>query len=254
MEVKVLHKEDDKAVLLLKDIDNVMANTLRRLIIEEVPTLAIEDVTFQKNSSALYDEMIALRLGLMPLKTDLKSYNLPDKCKCKGEGCARCQLNMSLSAKGPEMIYSKEIKSQDPKVKPVHNDIPIIELLKNQKVELEAVATLGRGKDHSKWSPGLVYYRYYPVLDTKNVKDVEKAKGVCPNDVFEVKNGKLVIKDVVKCDLNGACEEFGVKVDSKKDEIIFFVESWGQLKIGEMLTEALNILNEKLDELDSQIK
>ncbi len=63
---------------------------------EEVPTMAIEDVEFRKNNSILYDEIIAHRLGLVPLKTDLKSYNLPEKCKCKGEGCARFQLTVPI--------------------------------------------------------------------------------------------------------------------------------------------------------------
>lgn len=254
MEIKVLNKEDNKAVLLLKGVGHVMANTLRRLIIEEVPTMAIEDLTFHKNSSALYDEMLALRIGLIPLKTDLKSYNVPDHCKCKGEGCARCQLNMSLTAKGPEIIKAETIKSQDPKIKAIYKDTPIVELIKNQKIEFEAIATLGRGKDHSKWSPGLAHYRYYPKLDVKNAKNVEKAKEMCPNDVFDVKNGKLVVKDIVKCDLNGECENYGVKVGHSEDEILFYIESWGQLEIGEMLNEALNILNEKLKELDKQIK
>ena len=91
MEVRVLEndKEQGKLSFILKDSNHVFANTLRRLMIDDVPTMAIEDIEFSKNNSILYDEIIAHRLGLVPLKTDLKSYNLPNQCKCEGKGCNR---------------------------------------------------------------------------------------------------------------------------------------------------------------------
>ena len=100
MEIRVLEndKEQNKLSFILKDSNPIFANTLRRLMIDEVPAMAIEDVEFVKNNSILYDEIIAHRLGLVPLKTDLKSYNLPDKCKCEGKGCNRCQLKLVLKA------------------------------------------------------------------------------------------------------------------------------------------------------------
>ncbi len=81
MEVRVLEnkKDEGKLSFVIKDTTAAFVNTLRRIMVEEVPTMAVEDVEFRKNSSALYDEMIAHRLGLTPLKTDLKSYNLPEK-------------------------------------------------------------------------------------------------------------------------------------------------------------------------------
>ena len=77
MEIRVLenNKEEGKLSFILKGADVAFANALRRVIVEEVPTMAIEDVEFRKNSSILYDEIIAHRLGLIPFKTDLKSYN-----------------------------------------------------------------------------------------------------------------------------------------------------------------------------------
>jgi DNA-directed RNA polymerase subunit D len=98
----------------------------------------------------LYDEMIAHRLGLVPLTTDLKSYNLPQKCTCKGAGCAKCQLKVSLKAKSAGLVLSSEIKTKDPEVKPVFDDIPVVKLLKGQDLELTATAVLGKGKEHAK--------------------------------------------------------------------------------------------------------
>ena len=131
--------------------------------------------------------MIAHRLGLLSLTTDLKSYNLTKKCKCKGEGCARCQLKLTLKAKGPATVYASEIKSKDAAVKPVFPKTPIVKLLKGQDLELEATAVLGTGKEHMKWSPGLVYYKYKPSIEIGNVKSPEAVVEACPVNIFELK-------------------------------------------------------------------
>src|SRR3989338_9111589 len=146
-----------------------LANALRRTVINEVPSMAIEDVEFRKNNSLLYDEMIAHRLGLIPLKTDLKSYNLPEECTCKGEGCAKCQAVATLKVKGPKMVLASELKFKDPAIKPAFPDMPIVLLLKNQELELEATAVLGKGKVHSKWIPAHVHYKYKPVIEIGKV-------------------------------------------------------------------------------------
>ena len=176
MEIRVLenNKDEGKLSFIIKDVDVSFVNTLRRVIFEEVPTMAIEDVELRKNSSILYDEIIAHRLGLIPLKTDLKSYNLPEKCKCKGEGCARCQVKMTLKPnKGAGLVYASEIKSKDSAIKPVYGKMPIVKLIKGQDLELEAKASLGRGKYHAKWVPGLVYYKYKPMIEVGDVKNPE---------------------------------------------------------------------------------
>src|SRR3989344_7718662 len=99
MEVKEISKKGNKLSFLIKKADLAFVNTLRRMIIDEVPTMAIEDVEFHKNDSVLYDEMVALRLGLIPLVTDLKFYNLPEKCTCNAAGCAKCICEVSLKTK-----------------------------------------------------------------------------------------------------------------------------------------------------------
>ncbi|MBS3145389.1 DNA-directed RNA polymerase subunit D [Candidatus Woesearchaeota archaeon] len=254
MDLKLISKSEDKATILLTDSNPVIANTLRRLMMDEVPVLAIEDCEFIKNDSALYDEIISHRLGLIPLKTDLKSYNLKEDCKCKGKGCSICEVHLSLRAKGPAIVTSSELKAKDAKVKPVFPDMPIVKLLKGQKLEVDMKAVLGKGKTHTKWSPCLVYYRYSPILNVSNVKNAAKAKESCPKNVFEVKNDKLIVKNMEACDLSEDCVKYGVDVKYKEDEIMMFIESWGQLKIKDILSNGIEVFEEKLKELDKKIK
>ncbi len=254
MKVEKIQEEDNKLVFVLKDTNHVVANTLRRLILSEIPVMAIEDVTYHKNDSALYDEILALRLGLVPIVTDLKSYKLKEECSCKGEGCPKCQLNFTLNCKGPCTVYSKDLKSQDPAVSVVIPDLPLVKLQEDQQLELEATAVLGKGKDHVKFSPALAFFKAYPTIETKGT--VSKIGDICPKNILELKGNKVVIKDLLKCDLCEVCAEKNNNINLKLSEkdFIFVIESWGQLKPKQMLVEALNQLEAKLQDLSKEVK
>jgi DNA-directed RNA polymerase subunit D len=251
-------KAEDKMVFEISDVDISYANTLRRLFMNEVPVMAIEDVEFRKNDSGLYDEIIAHRLGLIPFKTDLKSYNFKSECKCKGEGCGRCQLKMTLKAKGPGTVYSGDIKTKDPKVKPVYPKMPIAKLLDDQDLELEATAILGLGKVHAKWSPCLAYYKEAVEIKIEKQPDnKEELVEQCPQKIFAIKNDKLIVVDdkVNDCTLCDACVELSnkkIKVEPKKSYIMT-VESWGQLEPKEIVEEAIDAYEKQLDEFVEMI-
>ncbi len=258
MEVELLEndKKTGKMVFILRDANPAIANAIRRNAMNEVPVMAIEDVEIRKNSSVLYDEMIAHRLGLVALKTDLESYNLPDKCKCQGAGCARCQVKLTLVADEPGVVYAEELKSKDPKIKPVFGKTPIAKLLKGQKLEIEATATLGKGSVHAKWSPGLVYYKHYPIIKVvSEIKDsslVEKFPGI-----FEEKAGKIIIneKEFVKSHLTDSIDEVtsgAVRLEEEQDDFVVFCESFGQLECKEIIEEAIKILDEKVSEFQKE--
>ncbi len=258
--VEVLESDsrNNRLVFVLKGADASIANAIRRSAIEDVPTMAIEDVEFRKNSSVLYDEVIAHRLGLVPLTTDLKSYNMPSDCKCKGEGCASCQVKLVLKAEGPCTVYASELKSKDPEIKPAFPGIPIVKLLKGQKLELEATAVLGTGKAHSKWAPAHVTYRHRVVLNSANVKNPEEIVKACPPGVLEVKNGKLVADEdkLMRVDLAGILEEVSkgqVKLENT-DDFVFFIESFGQLGCSEILEKAAEQFESQLNQFSGLLK
>jgi DNA-directed RNA polymerase subunit D len=258
MEVRLLEKSKDKEKVsfLLKGATPALANMIRTYMMEEVPVMAIELVEFSKNSSILYDEIMAHRIGLIPLTTDLKSYFLPEKCKCEGKGCARCTLKLTLEAKGPCTVYTSEFKSKDPKVKPAFPKIPIVKLLKGQELELEATAMLGKGKEHVKWSPGITWYTYKPkVTVNNNHPDFDKFKDKFPPQVF--KDGKIDKNLIEEKNLFDACDEVNkdiVNIEYDNTSFIFHVESWGQLDCKEMVLTALEMFQEELDEFADKIK
>jgi len=195
-EIKV---EGEMTVLSFKDVHPTIINSIRRFILDEVPTFAIEDVEVVSNESPLYNETIAHRLGLIPLKTDLTSYNFKEKCSCGALGCALCEVKMTLSQDKEGYVYSSSIKSDDPQVIPADKNIPITKLFPNKKIELNMKAILGTGRTHAKWAPAHTYLR------------------------------------------------------EKKDSIELVIEPFGQLESKEVYNKAIELILERIEELEKQL-
>jgi DNA-directed RNA polymerase subunit D len=155
--VELLEKVDERISVKFKNVPREYVNALRRLAISEVPTLAIDDVVMIDNSSVVHDEAVAHRLGMIPLRTDLKRFVMPHDCDCKSTlGCSKCRVLLVLDSEATErtrIVTSGELKSEDEEVKPVSSEIPILTLAPGQKVKFEAYARLGNGKSHAKWQP-----------------------------------------------------------------------------------------------------
>lgn len=155
--VELLEKVDERISVKFKNVPREYINALRRLAISEVPTLAIDDVVMIDNSSVVHDEAVAHRLGMIPLRTDLKRFVMPHNCDCKSTlGCSKCRVLLVLDSEATErtrIVTSGELKSEDEEVKPVSSEIPILTLAPGQKVKFEAYARLGIGKSHAKWQP-----------------------------------------------------------------------------------------------------
>jgi DNA-directed RNA polymerase subunit D len=155
--IKILERNDNRVVIEFNNIPRQYVNALRRLSISEVPTFAIDDVVMLENSSVMHDEAVAHRLGLMPLRTDLQRFVLPNLCECKSTlGCSRCRVLLVLDSEANDktkVVTSGELISEDDTVKPISKEIPIIVLAPGQKLKFEAYARLGIGKDHAKWQP-----------------------------------------------------------------------------------------------------
>jgi len=250
--MKILEKTDEKIVFVC-ELSESLANAIRRSALE-IPVLAIDEVEFYKNDSVLYDEVLALRLGLTPLETP-SNMVLKEKCSCKGKGCSKCSAQLKLKAKGPVTVYSKELKG---KVKVIYEEMPLVELTEEQELELVATARLGKGIEHTKFSPGLVYYRNVPEIEIdKTCQECKKCIEACPQDVFKIEKEKIEIKDIYRCDLCEACVEACKKNCKDKSciqinpgkEIMFFIESFGMISAKEILVEAVKALEDNLKQV-----
>ncbi len=257
MEVKLLNKDKKtgQTMFLIKDATVSNINALRRVIINDVPTIAIEEVELRKNNSVLYDEILAHRLGSIPMKTDLKSYELIKE----GEALSAknsVKMTLKFSARSDQMVLASEIKSADPKVVPVYPEMPIVKLLKGQQLEFEATAVMGRGRDHMKWSPGVVWFSYYPELTVNNKSPkLKEFKDKYPPQAFNKKgelDKELILQNNVFDACDGVCDDI-VKVDYKDTDFIFYIEPFGQLTAKQMVEKAAEILDEKYTELEEQL-
>jgi DNA-directed RNA polymerase subunit D len=270
VKLDVIQQNEQNLVLVVEGISVEMINALRRIILTEIPVMAIDEVIILKNDSPLYDEIIAHRLGMIPLKTDLEVYKLPWECECSGYGCPMCQVSLTCeitnATNTPLIIYSGDLKSNDPKIIPVDPNIPIVKIDKNNKVIIEAYAVLGRAKDHAKWQAvSDVFFRYYPIIqfDEKSLNNAEENEEIakmCPFKLFELDNKKsLKLKeDYWKiCTMCNSCEKISggkIKVLHKKDAYIFTIESDGVLPFKTILKKTFEIFNEKIDEFVTKLE
>src|SRR3990167_7633265 len=168
MNVKILSKSQNRIKFLLEKSNPAFANALRRVMKSEIPTMAVEFVDFEENTSGMFDELVAHRIGLIPLTFDEKAYSLKNDCKCGGKGCSRCEVTLVLDKQGPCTVKSGDMKSTDDSVQPSEKDIPIVELLEGQRLKFEATAQLGVGIDHVKWQAANVGYQYAPIVKVSN--------------------------------------------------------------------------------------
>jgi len=258
MKIKKLaeDKKNKKISIEIKDCDEAFVNSLRRFIMEEVPTLAIEDLEIKENSSALYDEMLALRIGLIPIKTDLKSYRLPKNEDEVEERAASCTLLMTLKIGKKGYVYAEDANSKDPKCNFVYPKMPIVKLGAKQKLDLTMFAVMGQGKDHIKWSPGIAWFKQQADIKINQKTDlVEKFKSNYPSQIFD-KSGKISKSLIEENDLvdavDGVCDDL-IQVTYLDNQYTFILESWGQLTCQEIFNESANILISKAEELESQI-
>jgi len=267
VEIEVLEKDDKNIRLLIRGVDVPFINALRRMVIAEVPCMAIDEVVVLENSSILQDEVIAHRLGLVPLKTDLDGYNLPEECPCKSEfGCNLCRVTLTLdveSSEGTRTVYSGELKSENPDIVPVSDKIPIIKLAKKQKLRLEAYARLGKGKNHAKWQPvSMCTYKYLPKIEisSKSCDACGKCVEICPRKVLVKTENKIEFHDLMACTLCQDCVDVcpqnppAIEVGWEENAFIFSIETTGALPTERILSKAIKILDEQTKEFESQIK
>ncbi|MCS7141810.1 MAG: DNA-directed RNA polymerase subunit D [Candidatus Nitrosocaldus sp.] len=158
--IEVLEQSDSRIAIRFTGYPIQYVNALRRIAMVEVPIMAIDDVVIYENSSVMHDEILAHRLGLIPLSTPLHRFVRQEECECGSPlGCPKCRVLLYIDVKAEERsrtVLSADMVSEDDSVKPISESIPIVTLATGQSVRLEAYARLGTGKIHAKWQPTTV--------------------------------------------------------------------------------------------------
>ena len=282
--INILEKSNEHLVFEMIGVSAPIANALRRILISDVPTMAIEKVILYQNTSIIQDEVLCHRLGLIPIHAD------PHKFKFLSEADgepntdnttvftleATCTHNPQASLSAPthiqfnnSVLYSKDLKwvpqgeqaeifADDP-IRPVHDDIVLAKLRPGQTIEAELHVVKGIGRDHAKWSPAATaFYRQKPdVSFTEPIKgkDAEEFVKVCPMNVFDIEdlgNGpQVVTARPLDCTMCRECirdpvNEKRVKLRRVRDHYIFSIESAGQLKPEVMFRDAIIEFKKKL--------
>jgi len=264
MKVEKIELSDAKARLIISDANYHQVNALRRALIVNVPKLAIDKVEIHlgtisdedgrtyESTTPLFDEIIAHRLGLIPIPTDLGMFTYQGECSCEGEGCSECEVMYSLNKRGPCTVYSRDLDPLgDEKLRPKDPDIPIVKLTEDEGILIYAHAVLGTGKEHAKWQPTQgVGYRPIPdiTINSKKLDEYEKCVETCPVNVFKKGKKDIKVDAPENCTLCmscvEACEDGAITVDPNTDRFMFQFETDGSVDTRTALNFALGTLED----------
>lgn len=258
MEIEVKSQTDDEIVFIIRDAEVPFVNAIRRYAMVNVPKIAIEDVNIVRNDSAMFNEVLAHRLGLTPLVSNadaIEGMVLADECDCE-ESCPKCGVTFSLNEVGPKVVYSKDLISSDSKIKPVYDTIPLVKLKEGEELKIEAVAKLGLGKEHAKWIPTTVCaYKQYPKITFNDDVDIDyDCAGACPRGILKSdrRSKKIKILDIENCAMCKSCVRASVNnyinVGYHDNDFIFRIETDGSMSPKEVLLKACDELSEKANQ------
>lgn len=195
MQLEDVSEKGNKLSLTVKGTPLSLANAIRRYSMNHVPIMAIDKVVMYENSSPVFDEYIAHRIGMLPLKTPK---GLP----------ASTEVSFVLDAQGPKAIYSEDLKSSDAGIAVAELRIPIVTLTEGQSVRLEGKAVLGTGRKHAKFQAGLAAYEEKE--DGTLLMKVESFFNMGPKELLI--RGCKVLED----DLEELSDELGALSGKKK--------------------------------------
>lgn len=267
MEIVFSRLDENACRFTLGPVYPAFANALRRSMIGRVPTLAIDDIRIYDNTSALFDEALAHRIGLIPIRTDLDCYVSRSACSCEGAGCPGCTATFTMSVEGPRTVYSRDLIPEDPQTGPADANIPIVRLTKDQKVVIEARATLSSGREHAKWQPtNACGFKNYPVIRISEVCDgCGQCVEECPRGILQARGNRVEVIEgkIEDCSLCQLCEKAclgsgigdvaAISVTTDPDRYIFVVEGDGSLPVRQIVEQGLRYLQTQSNDLFHQI-
>jgi len=242
-DVEFVEREDRNARFLVRGVTPAFANGVRRAMIADVPTLAIENVRVVENSSVMFDEQLGLRMGLVPLTTPPGEFEVGDT------------VTLSIDVEGPATAYSGDLVSSDDLVQPADENVPIIDLKDDQRLEAEADAVAKSGKDHAKHQGGVaVGYRHLQRVEVDgDLPEFEEQESRIIRGVIE-DDGELVSTSEFDHDLSNRYPDKEVRVEDVPNAFVFHVETDGSFTVDELVTRAAETLETRATELEDAVQ
>ncbi len=238
--MEIIDKQENQ-ITFRAEITDSLANAIRRYL-GQVPILAVDEVEIYKNDSPLYDETVAHRIGLIPLKMD-KSVS------------EKTEMEMKLDVKREGLVYSDDLQGG---LGVVYEKMPITSLGEDCELQIVATARTGKGSEHSKFSPGLMYYRH--VVEIKMDSDLhDKIKEALPDNDIKKDGKHIILLDNLKKEASDTCEEISREAGKTleiipKNELIITVESFGQMPVNEIFGKSIAALEKDLEHLSKSVK
>ncbi len=293
MKIKIMDLTDRHLKCIIQDATPAFVNSLRRVLLSDLPKMAIHEVEFHlgpirdretgkmyESMAPLFDEIIAHRLGMLPVPTDTRLFNFKEECVCGGEGCPNCRIMFVLNKHGPCTVFSGDLEAisgdavgEVSNYSIIEDLIPIVRLNDQEALLIYATAIMGRAKDHAKWQVcNSVGYKFFPniIIDESLCDNGGGCIDICPKDVlgFNTK-GNLAVKNLLACDLCNACVEIceprpkggknmgemikAIRVEGKDDMFIFTMDTDGSYTAKDAFEAALDILENKYQDFRESI-
>ena len=276
MQIEIVEMEDTRAKFILKNSSPAMANALRRTMPQDIPKIAIDMVDFHlrpimqddkeyESVTSLFDEIIAHRLGLVPVPTT-DQFTFQKDCSCGGVGCPGCSIMYSLNKVGPGTVLSGDLLPLgDSTLKVKDEFIPIVELTDSQAVLIYATAVMGTAKQHVKWQAAFgVGYSYMPAIEIDAAKaadsDVRDYAVKTYPGLFKAEDGKLGVDDIYRASRYGKALQQDpllqedVSIDWDDSNFIFKFETDGSLTAQQVLDKAVEILEATASEFTAAVE
>jgi len=234
---------------ILRNVDLAFANSLRRVMLAEIPTMAIDLVEVESNTSVLPDEFLAHRLGLIPLSsTNIDDVKYSRDCDCD-QYCEFCSVVLTLRAKctGDEImrVYSRDLEVEGGRpneyvgnpviLDPEQKGVIIAKLRKGQEIKLRCIVKKGIAKEHAKWAPtAAIGFEYDPNNNLRHLDYwyEEDAKAEWPVS----KNG--VLEDDP--------DDKPFDYDAEPDRFYFNVETVGTIDAETCFQQGIRVLQQKI--------
>ncbi|XP_015785312.1 DNA-directed RNA polymerases I and III subunit RPAC1 [Tetranychus urticae] len=292
LDITIVKNDENLMEIEFLNIDAPIVNAFRRIIMSEIPTMAIEKVFIGENTTIFQDDFLAHRLGLIPIKADPRLFEYRDENDMEGTPQDTIELSLKIKCvKNPEAsketgvtdlylnrnVYSKSIKwvplgNQSSfikeTIKPVNDDILIAKISPGQALDLKLHCVKGIGRDHAKFSPvATVYYRLHPAIEiTRPIhgEDAKLLQSCFSKGVIEVKKDRSGKETAVVANARDDSLsrnyymykkfEDAIKMGLKKNHFIFYIESTGILSSESIFNESVEILISKCRNLLREVQ